>query len=174
MAKVGATVKTTFDLNKLARKTDKFVTTGLNKLMTMANISIEQHLLKQKDIHGKGYEPLSPVTGEMRMAKAGHYKKGGGGGILNYTGNMKKRKLIKAKPGADPVAKIVVTGKNKRGKIYGALQNSGGINEQGRDVPQREWFGLTKEMQPGGKKHKEVMGLMMLSIRRAWKKGKVI
>ena len=171
MAKLKVKMKTTFDLNKLARNTDKFVVMGINKLMTMANISIEEHLTKQKDIHGKGYTPLSPTTGEMRIAKAGHYKKGGGGGILNYTGNMKKRKLIKAQPGANRVAKIEVTGKNKIGKIYGALHNSGGINEQGREVPQREWFGLTKDMQPGGKKHKQVMGLMMLAIRRSWKKG---
>ena len=57
MAKLKVKMKTTFDLNKLARKTDKFVVMGINKLMTMANISIEEHLTKQKEIHGRDILP---------------------------------------------------------------------------------------------------------------------
>ena len=159
-----AKVTKTFSLGKLAKKLDTTIVDGLNQLIVRLNKSIQQNLESQKDIRGNPYKDLSESTGSQRIAKQGYYKQSGGGGILNYTGNMKKTTVTKAKPGPEAVAKIEMTGKRK-GVHYGAYHNQGGGK-----LPKREWFGITKDMKPGGKELKTALGLIKLGIRRGWKK----
>ena len=141
-----ARVKKTFSLKKLGRKIDTVIITGLNTMVNHLNNEIQQNLEAGKDIDNKTYKPLKPKTESMRANKQGYYGKvSGSGGILNWSGNMRKTKKTPAKPGPMPVAKIEMVGMRK-GKHYGAFHNQGGKN-----LPKREWFGMTKSMKPGGK-----------------------
>ena len=163
-----AKVKTTFSLAKLGRKIDKTIVTGLNTMMNHLNKEIQEHLEAGKDIHGKPYESLSEVTQNMRDNKMGYYSKGGGGGTLNWSGNMRKTKKTPAVPGAVPTAKIEMVGKRK-GQHYGAYHNEGASRKSG-NLPQREWFGMTKSMKPGGKELNKALGIIKLGIVAGWKK----
>ena len=159
-----AKVRATFSLGKLSRKLEKTVVTGLNTMMNHLNKEIQENLEKQKDINGHPYEDLSESTGTQRINKDGYYKQAGGGGILNYTGRMRKTKKTPAKPGPAPVATLEMVGKRK-GVHYGAFHNEGGKN-----LPKREWFGMTKSMKPGGKARNTALGIIKLGIIQGWKK----
>ena len=159
-----AKVTKTFSLGKLAKQLDTTIVTGLNQLIVRLNKSIQQNLESGKDINNTTYKSLSPVTQDMRDNRQGYYSKGGGGGTLNWSGTMRKTKVTKAKPGPEAVAKIEMTGKRK-GVHYGAYHNQGGGK-----LPKREWFGITKDMKPGGKELKTALGLIKLGIIRGWKK----
>ena len=161
-----AKVTKTFSLGKLAKKLDTTIVDGLNQLIVRLNKSIQQNLESGKDINNTTYKSLSPVTQDMRDNKKGYYGKEDkkDGGILNWSGNMKGTTGTKAKPGPEAVAKIEMTGKRK-GVHYGAFHNQGGGK-----LPKREWFGMTKDMKPGGKELKTALGLIKLGIRRGWKK----
>ena len=83
---------------------------------------------------------------------------------MNYTGRMRKTKKTPAKPGPAPVAKLEMVGKRK-GVHYGAYHNKGGKN-----LPKREWFGMTKSMKPGGSELDKALGIIKLGIIQGWKK----
>ena len=165
-----AKVRATFSLGKLSRKLEKTIATGLNTMMNHLNKEIQENLEKQKDINGHPYEDLSESTGTQRINKEGYYKQAGGGGILNYTGRMRKTKKTPAKPGPAPVATLEMVGKRK-GVHYGAFHNEGASSRsRGGNLPQRKWFGLTKSMEPDGKARKTAMGIISLGIIQGWKK----
>ena len=138
-------------------------------MMNHLNKEIQENLEKQKDINGHPYEDLSESTGTQRINKEGYYKQAGGGGILNYTGRMRKTKKTPAKPGPVVVAKIEMVGKRK-GKHYGAYHNQGAKRNRGGTLPKREWFGMTKSMKPGGNELDKALGIIKLGIRQGWRK----
>ena len=160
-----AKVKKTFSLGKLASKIDKTIIVGLNTMMNHLNKEIQENLESGKDINDNPYESLSPSTEDARSQGKGYYGKvSGSGGILNWSGNMRKTKKTPAKPGPMPVAKIEMVGMRK-GKHYGAYHNKGGGN-----LPQRKWFGMPKSMKPGGPAYTKAMKIVGLGIRQGWKK----
>ena len=71
---------------------------------------------------------------------------------------------------------IQMNGKSPRTKkIYGQYHNEGYTNSPdawfpGAKVPKREWFGIPKSMQEGGKELDKALLNIRLAIRRAWKK----
>ena len=166
---MGKVVKTTFSLAKLARKLDADVAMGLNMMIKRLNVEIQRNTEAGIDVKGKSFKTLSNSTQKQRDNKWGYYKKAGGGGTLNWSGNMKKTKVNLSKPGPMPTASIVMTGKVKKGKSkgkhYGVYHNEGGKN-----LPKRKWFGMTKSMEPGGKIHTEAMTMILTKIGRSWKK----
>ena len=159
-------IKSTFNLKKLANNIDNVVADGLNTMAKFLNDSIQNGLDFGVDIDDKPFEKLGPARRKERGAK------GTGSKPLVETGNMRKTRIIKAK-GNDPVAKIKMMGK-KNGIHYGALHNEGYVVSSGKfkgsEVPQRKWFGFTKQMKPGGSDNKKAMNLILLNIRRNWRK----
>ena len=138
---MAARIKTTFNLAKLAKRLNLNVTVGLNHMIKELNNEIQRNTESGVDVKGNKFKSLSQSTGTQRINKEGYYKQKGGGGILNYTGNMKRTKVTQAKPTAVPTARIEMTGKLKKGKNkgehYGAFHNTGGGK-----LPKRKWFGI--------------------------------
>jgi hypothetical protein len=166
MAKKPLKIKSTFNLKKLANNIDDIVADGLNLQAKYLNDSIQNGIDVGEDIDGKAFYPLSGMRLTSRSLK------NQGSKILDATGNMRKTKLIRAKKGdRNPVAGVKQNGRpNKKGNHYGAFHNKGGVNELGHIVPQRKWFGITKEMLPGGILNMKVMQIMLMRIRSKWRR----
>tara|TARA_Y100000593_G_scaffold95130_1_gene200432 strand:+ start:9056 stop:9583 length:528 start_codon:yes stop_codon:yes gene_type:complete len=166
--------KKTFSFKKLANKLENIIINDLNSVGNWLNKSIQDGIIAGKDIDGKPFRALEETTGSMRIAKQGYYKKSGGGGILDYSGNMKKTKKIPAKTGNLRFI-LEMVGKNKAGKVYGAFHNTGFNQDNpkqwfyGSKVEKRKWFGITKKMYPGGSDYKKATKERSFRIKMAFK-----
>ena len=167
--------KLTFSFKKLANKLEKIIIDDINAVGNRLNKAIQDGIDKGRDINNIPFKSLAPITGSMRIAKQGYYKRSGGGGILNYTGNMRKTKKIPATKARKQFI-IEMIGKNKKGKFYGAFHNTGFEQENkkqwfyGSRTPKREWFGIPKSMFPGESEYKKAIALRSIKIKAAWKK----
>ena len=156
--------KTTYDFNKLKNKLNTIMKDQLNVLGNGIYKAIQDGIDAGKDIDGNSFEPLHEIT-----------KMTGGSKILDRSGTMKQTKKDPAKENNLEFV-ITMTGKSSRtGKYYGAYHNTGYTNPPGSWFPgttveQRKWFGVSKEMQPGGSEYEKMILNMKLRIESAWSK----
>ena len=162
-------VKKSFSNRKLAGILDDMMAEQLNIMGKNINDAIQNGIDIGLDIDDNRIEPLAPSTLAKRQAK------GQGTKPLAITGNMRKTKLTRASRN-NQVYTIELIGKSKRtGNIYGAFHNEGYRNGPspswfpGAKVPKREWFGITKQMRPGGSDYKKAMVQIKLRLRNGWK-----
>ena len=145
-----SSVRKTFSFNKLSRKLAKNIATGINELGKQVNIEIGKNLAQGKDLTGKkSHKLLSPdSTIPIRQ------RKGQGSKPLVISGKMEERKIKQATP-SNPVFTIEMTGKGRKGYIYGSLHQTGYTTSEksaipGKKVPARKWFGVSESCKPGG------------------------
>ena len=156
--------KTTFDFNKLANKLKTIFKDELNVIGNGINKAIQDGIDAGKDIEGNSFEPLHEITTMT-----------GGSKILERTGTMRKTKKDPAKEN-DLKFVITMAGKSSRtGNYYGAYHNTGYTNPPGSWFPgtkvkQREWFGISKEMRPGGSEFDKRILEIRHRIESAWAK----
>ena len=168
----GGKVKTTFSYKKLSKKLAKTITMGINELGKQVNINIGKNLASGKELSGKkSHTLLSPESTLPIRAR-----KGQGSKPLVVSGNMEKRKIKRATI-SKPVFEIEMTGKGRKGYIYGALHNrEGGYTTDKKSaipekkVPQRKWFGVPDSCKPGGTEWKKMIARVHLLNKIAWKK----
>ena len=157
-------MKSTFSFKKLANKLDSIIVADLNTVGNHINKAIQDGIDSGKDIHGKSFKKLKPVTIEL-----------GGKKPLNRTGNMRKTKKIPATRSKKQFI-IEMSGKSKKGAYYGAYHNTGFTQTNpkqwfhGAKVPQREWFGIPKSMFPGESAYEKAIAERHMRVRSAWKK----
>ena len=163
-------VKMNFSFNKLSRKLAKSVVSGINELGKQVNINIGKNLSQGKDLTGKkSHKLLSPdSTIPIRQ------RRGQGSKPLVISGKMEQRKIKQATP-AKPVFEIEMTGKGRKGYIYGALHQKGYTTAEksaipGKKVPARKWFGVPSSCRPGGTEWKKMVARQHLLNKIAWKK----
>ena len=138
-------VKKNFSFRNVGDALDDIFIDALNQLGNHVNLSIEEGIKKGVDIDGNAFAPLSEATKSL-----------GGNKILFRTGKMQKRKKD---PATTSNPTFTLTGKTK----YGAYHNTGYTNSykkkqwfKGAKVPQREWFGISKDAKPGGTRYKKM------------------
>lgn len=161
-----AKVTTTFDLGNLGRGLNKIITLSMNQWGNAINKRIQDGVLQGKDIHDVKFTPLEPVTKRM-----------GGKNPLKRTGNMKKTKKLPS-TGSDFTFTIKMDGVSARtGAFYGAFHNEGYTNSlkkkqwfKGATIPKREWFGVHKDLQPGGKDLEKIILFTRLQIEKRFAK----
>ena len=170
MAK-GGKVKATFSYKKLSAKVATIIVSGVNQLGLQVNKSIGENLASGKDINNKAFDSLSTdSTIPIRE------RRGQGSKPLVISGKLEQIKIKKATT-SKPVFEIELTGKGRKGYIYGALHNQkGGYKTAddsaipGKKVPQRNWFGVPKSCKPGGTEWKKMVARVHLLNKIAWKK----
>jgi len=169
MAK-GGSVKTTFSFNKLSRKLAATIATSINELGKQVNKTIGTNLVAGKDINDKPFKKLKKSTMEIRE------REGWGTKPLSIGGKLEKRKATSATV-SKPVYTIEMTGKGRKGYIYGSLHTQkGGYTTAeksaipGKKVPQRNWFGVPKSCKPGGVEWKKMVARVHLLNKIAWRK----
>ena len=159
------------DLSTVIRKYPKLVSWLLNQMGNRINKSIQDGVKTGKDIHGKPFDKLSKLTTQPIRARRGQGNK-----PLLITGNMKKTKKRPSTPSTlnFEIKMNAGPGKNKGRVQYGAYQNQGFDNSPksafpGTTVPKREWFGVSKDMKPGGKEFDKFIETFFQKVRRAIK-----
>ena len=153
-----STVKMTknFSAKKLKKNLNKIIVDGLNVMGRNVNLEIQKNTAAGIDVHGNKFDSLEQSTKDERD------RLGFSGPPLNRTGNMKQTSFTRATL-AKPIFTIEMTGKSSRtGDVYGAYHNQGFVNSAdsrfpGTKVPKREWFGISKNMQPGGPGYNRAM-----------------
>ena len=171
MAK-GGKVKATFSYKKLSAKLAATITSGVNELGKQVNINIGKNLADGKDSTGKKSHTLLSPDSTIPIRQ----RRGQGSKPLVISGKLEQRKIKKATT-SKPVFEIELTGKGRKGYIYGALHNQkGGYKTAddsaipGKKVPQRNWFGVPKSCKPGGTEWKKMVARVHLLNKIAWKK----
>ena len=156
-------IKKTFDFKKLSRRLSPLVISNINIMGNRINKAIQDGIESGRDIRGNAFEKLHPPTIAL-----------GGKKPLKRTGNMSKTTKTPATV-SKPQFTIEMVGKSKKGKVYGAYHNTGYVNSPdawfpGAKVAKREWFGISKSMQPGGDELKKAFLQISMGIKMAWKK----
>ena len=154
MSKPKIKIKKTFDYKKLANQLPKVIADGLNEKAKWINLGIQNGINEGKDLKGKNFKKLSPVTLARRK------KKMTGKTPLYETGKMSQTKIKRAKP-----SKLEVTIFTKSN--YAKYHNEGNPDT---NLPKRQWFGVNKENMPGGKLHNKVSKYIAVKLHRAWRK----
>ena len=158
-------IKKTFSFKKLESLMPGIIAQTINTIGNRLVKSIKDNLESGRDINGNSFEGLSANTLKL-----------GGNKPLVRSGKMKKG--IKKTPATETSPKFVLemTAKS-RGEVYGAFHNQGYTNSfkkkqwfKGATIPRREWWGMTKEMQPEGKEFKKAMKEIHKRVVSAWHK----
>jgi len=161
-------VKKSFSNRKLAGILDDMMAEQLNIMGKNVLDGLNNNLDLGLDVNDNRFEPLAGTTLYNRNEKRQGTKP------LSITGNMIKTKLTQATRNKQ-VYTIELIGKSKRtGKVYGAFHNKGYTNSsksryQNAQVPKREWFGITKQMKPGGSDYKKAIEQIKIRLRRGWR-----
>ena len=154
MSKPKIKIKRTFDYKKLARQLPQVIADGLNEKAKWINLVIQDGINTGKDLDGKTFKKLSPVTLARRK------KKMTGKTPLYETGKMSQTRIKRAKP-SDLTATIFTKSK------YGIYHNEGNPSMK---LPKRKWFGVNKDNKPGGKYNLKSSKVIATKLHRAWRK----
>ena len=154
MSKPKFKVDKSFSYKKLANQLPDIIADGLNEKAKWINKGIQDNLDAGVDIDGNPHTELSDTTIKIRESR-GHKS----GPPLVASGKMRNTRKIKEAKSGNLVATIIAI------TPYGKEHNEG-LN----GMPQRKWFGITKDNRPGGEYSKKVDTFLTDKIRRGWKK----
>lgn len=158
-------VKRNYDFKKFNKKIFKSFLEAYRPLINDLNRQIQGGVVISKDVKGNRYESLKPTTVKIRKQRGQPV-----GPALLITGEMKKTRIWRPTP-ADPTFQISMEGE-REGHYYGALHNKG-FKTDGKSmipnqkVPARNWFGVPKDFQEGGKKYDEARRQVQYKLRAA-------
>ena len=138
-----------FNLKRAADFLDEIMVDAVNRMGSHLNKSIQDGLESSRDINGDAFEPLSPVTIASRSQSNPKplLDKGTNRQATNALRSIKKEPATSN----NPVFVLEAT------SDYGGLHNTGYTNSKGVTVPKREWFGITKDIKPGGEQYKKAI-----------------
>ena len=158
-------IRRTYSFKKLQKKFPSIVVDALNVIGRRLVKSMDDGIDRGQDIHGNTFEPLSDNTkalgGNKPLKRSGKMQKG----LRKYEATVSKPQFI------------IEMSAQSRGNTYGAFHNQGYKNSfkkkqwfKGATIPKREWFGVTKDMKPGGSELKKAMGEIHPRVASEWRK----
>ena len=159
--------KRNFSFKKSAALINGIIANSLTTMARYQTEAIERGIDRKTDINDKPFEKLSTDSTLPIRNQRGH-------GFTPLDTMRKTRKslraiqMIPAKP-SNLVSKIKML--NKHGVYHNEGFTTGAKSMiPGKDVPQRNWFGISKEMKPNGAKYKNYVRLALREIVRSLKK----
>jgi len=168
--------KKNYSFGALQKKLSGIVITTLNSLANNLNTDIQTGIDSGRDVNGKPFKALEQSTVDIRLIRRDGliplFRKGK---PYKGSGKGKLRKTKMTRPTSSKLSfEINMVGKNK-GVAYGALHNEGFKTAStsmipNKQVPAREWFGITKDFQKKGKQYQNAMKTANASIFSALKK----
>jgi phage gpG-like protein len=156
--KIDVKTKKNYSFGALQKKLSGIVITTLNSLANNLNADIQKGIETGRDINGKAFTSFKESTVKIRNMR-------GDGQVILFRKGGNKGKLRKTKitrPTSSKLSfEINMVGKNK-GVTYGALHNEGFKTASksmipNKQVPAREWFGITKDFQEKGKQYQNAL-----------------
>ena len=159
--------KRNFSLKKSAALINGIIANSLTTMARYQTEAIERGIDRKTDINDKPFEKLSTDSTLPIRNQRGH-------GFTPLDTMRKTRKslraiqMIPAKP-SNLVSKIKML--NKHGVYHNEGFTTGAKSMiPGKDVPQRNWFGISKEMKPNGAKYKNYVRIALREVVRSLKK----
>ena len=159
--------KRNFSFKKSAALINGIIANSLTTMARYQNESIERGIDRKTDINDKPFERLSKDSTLPIRNQRGH-------GFTPLDTMRKTRKslraiqMVPAKP-SNLVSKIKML--NKHGVYHNEGFTTGAKSMiPGKDVPQRNWFGISKEMKPNGAKYKNYVRIALREVVRSLKK----
>ena len=167
--------KKNYSFGALQKKLSGIVITTLNSLANNLNADIQKGIDSGRDINGKPFKAFKQSTVDIRLMRRDGliplFRKGTG--KKRPRGQLRKTKITR--PTSSKLSfEINMAGKNK-GVAYGALHNEGFKTASksmipNKQVPAREWFGITKDFQEKGKQYQNALKTANAAIYSALKK----
>ena len=159
--------KRNFSFKKSAALINGIIANSLTTMARYQTEAIERGIDRKTDINDKPFEKLSTDSTLPIRNQRGH-------GFTPLDTMRKTRKslraiqMIPAKP-SNLVSKIKML--NKHGVYHNEGFTTGAKSMiPGKDVPQRNWFGISKEMKPNGAKYKNYVKIALREVVRSLKK----
>jgi len=159
--------KRNFSFKKSAALINGIIANSLTTMARYQTEAIERGIDRKTDINDKPFEKLSTDSTLPIRNQRGH-------GFTPLDTMRKTRKslraiqMIPAKP-SNLVSKIKML--NKHGVYHNEGFTTGAKSMiPGKDVPQRNWFGISKEMKPNGAKYKNYVRIALREVVRSLKK----
>ena len=156
-----------FSFKKSAALINGIIANSLTTMARYQNESIQRCIDRKTDINDKPFERLSKDSTLPIRNQRGH-------GFTPLDTMRKTRKslraiqMVPAKP-SNLVSKIKML--NKHGVYHNEGFTTGAKSMiPGKDVPQRNWFGISKEMKPNGAKYKNYVKIALREVVRSLKK----
>ena len=165
--------KKNYSFGALQKKLSGIVITTLNSLANNLNADIQTGIETGRDINGKPFKALEDSTVKIRNMR-------GDGQTILYRQSAGKGKLKRTRIIRPTSSKLSfeIQMRGFRGKTaYGALHNADeGFKTSpksmipNKQVPSRQWFGITKDFQEKGKQYQNAMKTANSAISLALKK----
>ena len=160
--------KRNYSFEKAAARLSGIIAESLTTIARFQNESIQRGINTKTDINGDPFEKLSDESTLPIRNRRGHgftpldtMKKTTGK-------SLRATRVFPAKP-SNLVSKIKML--NKHGVYHnqkGGFESRGMI--KGKPVPQRNWFGISKELRPGGSKYKNYVKIALRKVVKSLKK----
>jgi len=169
--KIDVKTKKNYSFGALQKKLSGIVITTLNSLANNLNADIQKGIETGRDINGKAFKSFEDSTVKIRNMR-------GDGQIILFRRGSGKGKLRKTRIIRPTSSKLSfeIQMRGFRGKTaYGALHNEGFKTASksmipNKQVPAREWFGITKDFQEKGKQYQNALKTANAAISSALKK----
>ena len=157
-----------YSFAKASRLINKIVAENLNLMAVWQNEAIQAGIRDKKDIDGNSFTPLSTEsTLPIRNARKQGFTP------LDRMKGARQKKLRNTRV-------FKATQKNLSSKVkmmtdYGVYHNQGFTTSPksmipSQKVPARNWFGMSKEMRPKGRKYKVFIKTAMMNIKKSLRK----
>ena len=165
--------KKNYSFGALQKKLSGIMISTLNSLANNLNADIQTGIETGRDINGKPFKALEDSTVKIRNMR-------GDGQTILYRQSAGKGKLKRTRIIRPTSSKLSfeIQMRGFRGKTaYGALHNADeGFKTSpksmipNKQVPSRQWFGITKDFQEKGKQYQNAMKTANSAISLALKK----
>lgn len=156
--------KRNYSFNRAAKFVIKTVSETLNDMARFQNEQIQTGIDTSTDIKGRKFTPLS-----KKSTLPIRNRKGQGFTPLDRMKSARQKKLRNTR--IIPASNTNLASRILMLTNYGVFHNEGfiatGFLKKPKQVPKREWFGITKEMQPGGKQYEKFVKFTLFKITRS-------
>ena len=159
--------KRNYSFKKAGNKIQDVIAEMLTDMARYQNESIQRGIDTQTDINGKKYTKLSTISTLPIRNRRGH----GFTPLDTMKGARQKKlrntKVVRANRGS-LVSQVLML--EKHGVYHNeGVPKSGGMIED-KEIPKREWFGITKEMKRGGSQYEKFLKMAFHKIKPAFNK----
>ena len=153
---------------KVALNIDKLIAEMLTDMAKWQNESIQSGIDNKRDIEGK---PFTALSKDSTLPIRNRRKQGFTPLDTGKTGRKKKLRNTRVYPATQKKHIAIV----KMLTSYGVYHNEGftakgWFKKHPKKVPARNWFGISKEMRLGGRKHKIFVNLTLTKIGQVIRK----
>ena len=167
-----------YSYKKAGNKLVGIIAETLTDMARYQNESIQRGIDTQTDIKGSKFAKLSTESTIPIRNKRGHGftplstmkmgTVGSSGRDFSTSKSLRATKMVPATR-SSMASKVIMV--NEHGIYHNEGFTTGGKSMiPGKKVPQREWFGITKEMEKGGKQYEKYVRMTLTKITQSLKK----